>query len=209
MKKNNYGKWSNPNITDEEWERMLEEQDFEYPTSYASLIDYIKNIPDKELDAIMMKIEELEEENEKERKKQLKLMKSFLQELGVKRLKNSFTIDEIKQKWKANFCKGISLEEQKECHMDEFLWHVFSYKKVSPVLWGKLAKKKFDYIQKRDMFVFTEHGKEMYRVSAPDEFKCYMLRLIYSQDVYFVDSKFGWTFILPHDYEPIWYSKDE
>lgn len=205
MKKENYCKWSNPNISDKEWEKMLGENDFEHPTS---IIKLLHNASPEELDKIMLDIEELQEENEKERERQIELMKQFLYELGVRHLDDTIEIEEVKEKWKANFCENLTLEEQNACHMDEFLWHAFSYKRVMPVALGDEAKAKFDSIEKHDVYVFSENDEVVYHISAPNELKCYMFRLIYSEDVYFVDSKFSWTFVLPHDYDVIWYSKE-
>lgn len=104
----NYSQWNNPNISDEEWEQMLQEQDFEYPSNFSSLMEYIKSISDEEMDIFMEKIETLEIENENERLKQLSIMKNYLRSIGVQTLNSEYTFDEIKQKWKNVFCGSLT-----------------------------------------------------------------------------------------------------
>ena len=207
MKKENYCKWNDSSVSDIEWEQMMAETDFQYPSVFSSLIHYIKSLSKEEKEDFINKIEKLEIENEEERQKQLFKMKSYFSKIGVRCIEDEYTIEEMKQKWISEFCASLTEEDQKRCHMDQFMWHAFSYKMLEPILEGDVAKNQFDNIKKNDVYMFSENGKKVYRLYLPEKFKCYMLRLIYSEDVYFVDSEFKWTFILPHDYDCIWFAK--
>lgn len=207
MKKENYYKWNDASISDIEWEQMMGETDFEYPKAFSSLVHFIKSLSEEEEKAFINKIEKLEMENEEERKKQLLNMKSYFIKIGVRCMEDKYTVKEIKQKWISEFCSLLTEEEQKRCHMNQFMWHAFSYKMVGPILKGRLAKEQFDNEKKPDVYMFSENGKQVYHLCLPERFKCYMLRLIYCEDVYFVDPEFRWTFVLPHDYDCIWFAK--
>ena len=100
-------------------------------------------------------------ENEEERKKQLLNMKSYFIKIGVRCMEDKYTVKEIKQKWISEFCSLLTEEEQKRCHMNQFMWHAFSYKMVEPILKGRLAKEQFD-----------NEKSQMYICLAKTESKC-------------------------------------
>ncbi len=207
MKKENYCKWNDSSVSDAEWERMMAETNIQYPSAFASLVHYIKSLSEEEAEVFENKTEKIQAENEQERQRQLFKMKSYFREIGVRLIESEYTIEKIKQKWIGEFCASLTKEEQKICHINQFMWHAFSYKMVEPILKGDTAKKQFDSIKKPDVYMFIENGKKVYRLYLPEKFKCYMLRLLYSGDVYFVDIEFAWTFVLPHDYDCMWFGK--
>lgn len=189
MKKINWSKWKDSNITDEQWIQLREEP----------CIDNYLDISDEEFR--VLSLEELKEEEH-----QLELLKEYLYDLGVRQLPTDLTLDEIKEKWKAAFCGNMSKKEMKKIHIDRYLWHLFSYEKVTDILLKDEAKRQFECADKSDIYIFNQHDGPVCRISVPSTLKCYMLRLLYFEDYYFVDADFTWTFVLPHDYDILWYS---
>lgn len=188
MKRSNWSKWKDSNITDKQWIELREE----------SCID--------NLDISEEEFQELALEDLKEEEHQLELLKEYLYDLGVRQLPTNLTLEEIKKKWKAAFCKNMSKEELENIYIDSYLWHLFSNQKVKPVLLNDKAKRQFEDADKSDIYIFNQHDGSVSRISVPSTLQCYMLRLLYFEDYYFVDANFTWTFVLPHDYDIVWYS---
>ena len=62
-------------------------------------------------------------------------------------MEDKYTVKEIKQKWISEFCSLLTEEEQKRCHMNQFMWHAFSYKMVEPILKGRLATVSYTHLK--------------------------------------------------------------
>lgn len=206
-----YAKWNDSSISDEEWiEKSFENQD--------GLIHQIYKIESQRIN----ELEEIDQEEQYEQlghiikeyhklellemERQKRLFHKFLLEYGVKALECSYTSEQLKDLWKANFAKLLSIQQRKDCYLNEHLWHAFSYEFITNYKIGEPAKTAFNQCKKSGFYMFDEDEKS-YHLFAPDSLNATMLRLIYGTDTYFMADDFSWTFILKHEEmnEPIWF----
>lgn len=208
----NYSLWNNPEITDEQWEVMLDETN--------DLILQINQIEGERINSIIGKahdeqyqqlfrvIDEYYRLEELEVKRQKEHLKKYLENLGMKQMLETLTYIEMEKKWKENFLKSISDKQLKSCPIDEYLWNVFTYDIIIDYKIGEKAKQEFNNHAKGNVYIFEEHGSDVYHVYLPENITSSMFRLLYGMDIYIVDENFKWTYIFKHENcnEPIWYS---
>lgn len=103
---------------------------------------------------------------------------------------------ELKNKWANIFTKDLSYEEQQLIYFDQFLWHLFSYKK-RPCLKNELAIEAFNNLKKQQCFIFyQDRDHALFVINGAD------LELDYFEldsDIYIVDKDFKWTYVKTHE----------
>ena len=112
----------------------------------------------------------------------------------------------IKNNYINSFFKDLTFEDKKEIYFEQFMWHAFSYKKISAIE-GKEAITEFNKIKNNDVYIFFEDNdivlektnlnyKEILEIielqSKKDKLTSYY-------DCYIVDKNFSWTFIITHE----------
>jgi hypothetical protein len=104
---------------------------------------------------------------------------------------------ELRKKWENKFTDEISLSEKKSIYFDQFLWHVFSYEKLS-CLKNEEAMKAFNQEPKKCCYVFYQHHDNAFMINNADKIKAEDFEN--EHDVYVVDKNFHWTFVHTHEY---------
>ena len=188
MQIEDYAKWKDFTITDEEWDALIN-----------SPANALENCTEQEIREYQLR-EIAEEDYQKQ------LLKEHLKNIGVTKYISTLTKDDIVNKWKEHFCPLPSRERQKAYYMEEHLWHAFTYNLISAWSEGKEAKEQFERVRKNDVYIFFEDEEDVYHVNMPDSVKSCTFRLLYYEDVFFVDGNFEWTFVFTHEGKAIWYS---
>jgi uncharacterized protein YkuJ len=103
---------------------------------------------------------------------------------------------ELRKKWENRFTDSISSSEKKSIYFDQYLWHVFSYEKLS-CLKNEEAMKSFNQEPKKTCFVFYQHDNNVFMINNADKLKAKDFKN--EHDVYVVDENFNWTFVHTHE----------
>jgi len=109
-------------------------------------------------------------------------------------------VAELKNNWLANFAAGIKMDD---IHVDQCMWHVFSYKRLLCVD-GNEATSNFHSQNKSQCYVFFQHQRDAYYLENAEALtQRYLIDGIdfVSSDLYVVDKKFDWTYVVTHEGE--------
>jgi hypothetical protein len=112
----------------------------------------------------------------------------------------------FRKRWEKEFTDAISLQEKQSIYFDQFLWHVFSYKKL-PCLEGKAAMRAFHEENRFVCYLFYQEREEVYMLVNAENLRAEDLQQ--ERDVYVVDPQFTWTYVQTHEYYcgPYFYRK--
>ena len=89
-------------------------------------------------------------------------------------------LEEIKNKWIEVFALHLTERQRiEEIHMDQLLWHVFSYEKKA-CLEGAKSRKAFDELRNKDYYIFFEDYVYEYYLS---EYKYKVLEISNSNKI--------------------------
>lgn len=102
----------------------------------------------------------------------------------------------LKEQWESSFANGLSEEEKKQIYLNQFLWHVFSYEKIS-CLSSILAAEAFDNENKQQCYIFYQHSKHALLVEDAAELEA--ADFDNEDDIYVVDRDFKWTYVKTHE----------
>lgn len=111
-------------------------------------------------------------------------------------------MNDIKKKYIDIFFGSLTDEEKTEVYFEQYMWHVYSYKKLN-ALEGWKAIKEFKKNVENDVYVLFQDNDEVVEMKniTFDE-------LVYNTknkeiwnygDCYIVDKNFKWTFIYTHE----------
>lgn len=108
--------------------------------------------------------------------------------------------NEIKEKYINAFFPNLTDKDKKEIYFKDYMWHAFSYNKVSH-LEKKAAVKAFNKRRKNDVYIFFQRDKKIL------EFKNLTYKKLLNKmkkeklesDCYIVDKNFEWTFVFTHE----------
>jgi hypothetical protein len=100
--------------------------------------------------------------------------------------------------WEDNFTDQLSSDEKKKIYLEQYLWHVFSYKKA-PCLKNDQAIKEFNKVIKSQStcYIFFQHFDLALMVESSSGITSEDLAL--DDDVYIVDKDFKWTYVKTHE----------
>jgi hypothetical protein len=125
----------------------------------------------------------------------LKLL-PILEAKNIRALKADFDGQDIKRMWEQAFAEGIDAFEKETIYMDQFLWHVFSYKR-KPCLSSEAAVAAFLAVPKQECYVFyQDYNFVLYIENAAD---LTAADLEGESDIYIVDKSFKWTYVQTHE----------
>ncbi|WP_199426956.1 DUF4275 family protein [Thermaerobacillus caldiproteolyticus] len=105
--------------------------------------------------------------------------------------------EELRKQWENKFADSISLVEKDSIYFDQFLWHVFSYEKLS-CLKDEEAIKAFNNEIKKVCYVFYQHDDHALMLNNAERIKAEDFEN--ENDVYVVDKDFEWTYVHTHEY---------
>ncbi|QFT89592.1 hypothetical protein FIU87_13105 [Bacillus sp. THAF10] len=110
----------------------------------------------------------------------------------------------LRARWRECFASHLSIEEQKAIWMDNFLWHLCSWKKVK-CLEKEEAVKAFLNQPKHKCTIFYQFIDDAYLLENADTLSIEELPFIESHmhfsDMYVMDWNNKWTFIMTHEKE--------
>ncbi|WP_338081080.1 DUF4275 family protein [Clostridium tetanomorphum] len=107
-------------------------------------------------------------------------------------------------KWFKAFADNI---DTNDIHIDQYLWHIFSYKRLN-CLEGEEADARLISIKKKSLYVFFNNEKTCYELRNAMNFHPDDIR--YYTDIYVTDKDFSWTYVITHETGscgPYFYSK--
>ncbi len=67
----------------------------------------------------------------------------------------------MRQEWDKAFAPSLTKANKKKIYMNEYLWHVFSYEKVS-CLKEEKAQRQFDNQKKKGCYIFFQHSDDVF-----------------------------------------------
>ncbi|MDQ0897465.1 DUF4275 family protein [Paenibacillus sp. V4I7] len=108
----------------------------------------------------------------------------------------------LRKHWENNFANHLSENEKKSIYLYDnegycgYLWHLFSYKKRESFQ-RQDANKTFDNIEKHTCYVFYQHSDDALLIEELSELTAD--EFINAADVYVVDIKFNWTYVITHE----------
>ncbi len=110
-------------------------------------------------------------------------------------------MDNIRNKYIETFFSKLSDEDKKNIYFDQYLWHAFSYEKVS-CLKEKEAIEAFNEISENNVYIFFQRSKKILEKENLTYEK--LLHMIdneedFDVDCYIVDKNFKWTFVFTHE----------
>lgn len=117
---------------------------------------------------------------------------------GTVTQKNDAEIEELKNKWEMVFAGGLTDEERKEIHLDDFLWHACSYKKID-LLENDEAREAFNKAIKKEVIGFYQNENDVLNFRDGSILKDSDFDL--EEDIYVMDADYKWTYIVTHEKE--------
>lgn len=110
------------------------------------------------------------------------------------------TKKEFARKWLENFAPEMTKSQYEKRHVNEYIWHVFSWKIVpdGKYLCGSEARKAYDETVKRGaMYInFFDDFSELLPITK-DMYKAEQLEN--NPETYVVGRDFSWTYIVTHE----------
>lgn len=146
------------------------------------------------------KLDEVIEKNNElkwlEHERQYRMLQHDIKNRGIDICESPISGQQLRQKWKKIFLGSLNLKEQKAIHINQFLWHCFSYQKIECLSKGE-AKKAFANHKKNEVFVFYQHKDEAYVFKNTSKLRASDFDM--DDDVYVVDKNFKWTYVKTHE----------
>lgn len=99
-------------------------------------------------------------------------------------------LDRIIKKWKEKF-----IGDKTAPHLDEYLWHIFSYEKVHSITRENATK---EYLEQytADTFIFNEQQQYLIRCKGAIP----VLEMDgFIDDIYISHHNMKWTYVIPHE----------
>lgn len=161
-----YDRWCDSNLSEEEWNEILEEHSDNYVQYYSSEMQRISNLEETErklqVEQLMCVMSEMNKLEELELERNKRTVIEHLKEIGVELQESSLTAFQLREKWKNTFLSELSEDELKECCIDEYLWHAFTYNKVTNYVEGQEALKLFDKQEKHRVYLFYQLSDDVF-----------------------------------------------
>lgn len=104
--------------------------------------------------------------------------------------------EQLKQLWSEIFAADINTAERLEIDYQQYLWHMFSYRK-KVALEGQVARQKFNQVKKSDVYIFYNSLEETYLVTGSENLRD--VDFDEEQDIYVIDINNKWTYINTHE----------
>lgn len=104
----------------------------------------------------------------------------------------------LRSVWEENYAFQLTSDEKKNIYLEQYLWHVFSYKKV-PCLKNEQAIKEFNRVIKEQCtcHIFFQRSNFALTVQSCRDITAEDIML--DDDIYIVDTEFNWTFVKTHE----------
>jgi len=102
----------------------------------------------------------------------------------------------LRKQWEAAFASHLSDANKKKIYMDQYLWHAFSYEKVTCAT-NEKAEELFNAQQKKSCYVFYQHSDDVLLIDRAGKITASDISL--EDDIYIVDKDFTWTYVKTHE----------
>lgn len=127
-----------------------------------------------------------------ERKQFLNAMKKR----NLEFLQSDITKKQLLEKWISIFAGNIDNGVKERIYMDDYLWHIFSYK-IKNSFEETKAVIEFNKRSKEKIYIFYQNTEDIYMINNASNLK--YTDLVGEEDIYIVDESFLWTFIITHE----------
>ena len=206
-----YHEWRNKQLTEQEWNEIMEGHSSGYLQYYSSEMRRIVELEEEEQNRQMKQLikvmDQMQILEELEIQRNKKHVIEDLKNKGVCFLKSQKTAEELRRKWKEHFLEPfVNLQEMKAIHADEYLWHGFTYGKIPKYKEGQAAIEAFREKEKQKVYVFYQLEDEVLYLDTKNQLDVLHLRFeTTGKDMYLTDEEFTWTYVYKHcDTIPIW-----
>ncbi|MGO4371237.1 DUF4275 family protein [Paenibacillus sp. 2TAB19] len=131
-----------------------------------------------------------------------------LEEKGIHATLERDKAQELRDRWEWLFARGIDQTFKKEIYLEQYLWHLFSYKKLSGLAEAE-AEDAFHTQDKGECYLFYQNRDHVLYIADASRLTADLLRM--EQDVYVVDRDFRWTYVNTHesDLGPYFYLREQ
>jgi Domain of unknown function (DUF4275) len=109
--------------------------------------------------------------------------------------------EELLEQWEEAFAKHLSKSQKGKIRFNQYLWHVFSFKKIK-CLEGQDAIDAFNKLKKNVCYIFYQDDENALMIENANKLKAEDItnkKEEYIDDVYVVDKDFTWTYIYTHE----------
>ncbi|MCD9025053.1 DUF4275 family protein [Cohnella silvisoli] len=129
-----------------------------------------------------------------------------LKNIGVEIIELNKWDQYLRGMWDYHFATGLSASEKMIIYMDQFLWHLFSYKKIE-CLKKIEAKTASNNLNKQTCYIFYQNQSRTFILENPMHVKAEHFEQ--ENDIYIVDKEFNWTYVQTHEEQcgPYFYIK--
>lgn len=103
---------------------------------------------------------------------------------------------ELREQWEEKFTGNLSNTQKSKIHLNQYLWHIFSYQQVEH-LSGQEAVKSFNLIKKSECFIFYQHDEVAIKLINSKDIKAEDFEN--ENDIYLVDKNMTWTYVHTHE----------
>lgn len=164
----------------------------------------------------LVRIEKIQDENEKqalsrelnekirklnellylEREQKRRAISENMKERGIITCTCNLNQGALKEKWENAFAGGLTPDEKEQIYLPQFLWHIFSYERVSH-LKNAPAREAFNKVRKSVVIGFYQNKKDVVRYENAALLKDTDFDM--EDDIYLVDPDFQWTYAVTHE----------
>ncbi len=119
---------------------------------------------------------------------------------NITKTNNDDLMNEEKGKYISTFFSELSDKDKEEIHFYDFMWHAFSYEKIS-CLSGVDALNEFKKRKNNNVYIINQQNNdviEMVNLTYERLLELIFICLI-SPDCYVIDKNFKWTFVFTHE----------
>ena len=110
--------------------------------------------------------------------------------------------NEFEKKWLNTFIPSLTDKQYGGCFVDQYLWHVFSYRLIpeEKVLTGDMARKAYDNIDKENAIMIQIWDDEILEETEKliDEYKSWEA-IEDIPEIFIVDKDWKWTYVSTHE----------
>lgn len=112
----------------------------------------------------------------------------------------SMTKKEFINQWLRNFAPDLSKKDYKNCYVDQYIWHVFSFGLITDgVLKGDEARRAFDKAVKDDCYCLDIFGSKTVTDNLPSKYDTAEKIDNELIEFYVVAKDYTWTYIKTHE----------
>ena len=147
-----FEKWNDIDMKVIEWRKRTENSRDLFRNFYHDEANRINQLDSKnkskQLNQLFKILDEVYKLIDLEKQRVKEEIKQDLEQKGVKLLSSEYCKAEIVSLWKDSFLNNFADEELDMCHIDQYLWHIFTYKMINNYVRFDEAEEAFNHYKK-------------------------------------------------------------